>query len=455
MNELKSQLRYLRQHLTQSEKIFVWAIICISIDGFPLIPLNFENKPLSTLFVLIYWFLEKVKYPRLNQFEIRLWLIFFVLLLFTLFKALISYYDFFGFFKFSVTGTFSVITISSCYTFIKGLLKRFSPEDVIRIVTYSLILSSVVPLILGFIQLFALWGFFPLSIAQRLTLLFSYRPLLERAQLTTTEASHGSTYLVLIILWVYAFYHHVKKFRTYILTALFLMFLFISSSLGYITFSLTLLLFALIYFKISMRKFLKYAVMLGLSFFLIYWLSVYFVVEYTAEKFKLLTNLITTVDEEVFYFYLKADYSFLDRVGTPYLSLLSLKDTYFMGAGGESFFYLFPYLVDTYLPEMLENEILQIMLEINTRFVVKFLPAKIAAEFGIIGVTAFLYFIFREFYRLIKLYRKTNLPLLRGLGLCSIFALLSTYLCSYFNFSVILVLSVSFLLRKEIELKSL
>ena len=251
MRELLYQLNYLRTQLTQLEKLFVWAIVFVSVDGFPLLPLNNENRPISTVILLVYWGLQKLKSKSISVFEIRLWLGLVALVLFTLVKATFEYHDFRGVLKFIITGSLSVITISTCRHFFKGLFERFSADEVIQILTYSLILSSLVPVLFGFIQFFALQGILPMMIAEILTNIFSYRPLLDRPQLTTTEASHAATYILIVIFWTYSFYYENTNFRHIFLIVLFTLFLLISSSIGYVAFIGTVLTYWIFCTKIN------------------------------------------------------------------------------------------------------------------------------------------------------------------------------------------------------------
>ncbi|MEZ4904862.1 MAG: hypothetical protein R2822_25480, partial [Spirosomataceae bacterium] len=281
MNEFIKQINFLRSHLTPLEKLFVWAIIVISLDGFPLIPLNFENRPFSTILITIYWGLEKSLSKQISLFEIRLWLILPLLCLFTLYQAAFVHHAYFGFFKFCIAGTLSVITMAACWVFISGLLKRFSAEIVVQVIAYSLILSAIVPVIVGFVQVLGLKEIIPRPWAELCTNLFSWRPLLDRPQLTTTEPSHAGTYLLLVIFWVFAFYHRRKIHRSLFLVVLFVMFLFVSSSVAFIAFLLTVVSFLLLFFTIQRRKLIKYTLLFLPTLWLVRWLSLYFVVDYT------------------------------------------------------------------------------------------------------------------------------------------------------------------------------
>lgn len=439
MKELLYQINYLRIQLTQLEKLFVWAILFVSVDGFPLLPLNNENRPLSTVILLLYWGLQKLKSRSISVFEVRLWLGLLALILFTLVKATLEYHDFRGLLKFVVTGSLSVITISTCRHFFKGLLERFSVQEVIQIVTYSLILSSIVPICFGFIQFFALQGLFPMVIAEIVTNLFSYRPLLDRPQLTTTEASHAATYILIVLFWTYSFYHENPHFRRVFLGVIFVLFLLISSSIGYVAFVGTLLIYWLACTKINFKRLLSNIGLVVLLGTLAYLLKDYFLIEYTLYRLNIIGELLSNLSMDTLIFWLQEDYSFLERFGTPLLGFLSLNDSQFLGAGGESFYYIFPQLMADYFPNMLTNKLLTSRMQLDAHFTVKFLPAKIASEFGIWGFGLFMWFYVATFKRINFLQKQLNSPIYRGLCLCFIYTIISTYMCSYFNFIVILV----------------
>lgn len=443
MRELLYQLAYLRTQLTQLEKLFVWAILFVSVDGFPLLPLNNENRPLSTVILLVYWILQKLKSRSISVFEIRLWLGLLVLLLFTFAKAYFVYHDFRGLFKFCITGTLSVITIATCRHFLKGLLERFSTTEVIRLLTYSLILSSVLPIGIGYVQFFAIQGLLPMPIANLFTSLFSYRPLLDRPQLTTTEASHAATYVLIVLFWVYSFYHDNPTFRRIYLTVLFVLFLLISSSIGYVAFIGSLFIYWLFCTKINFRRLFS-NVSVGLIFIgLAYSLRDYFLIEYTVHHLSIVGDLLSSFSADRLTYWLQEDYSFLERFGTPLLGFLSLYDSSFLGIGGESFYYIFPQLMSDYFPNMLTNPLLSERMQLDAHFTVKFLPAKIASEFGIWGFLLFMWFYVSTFNKINHFQKEFNNPTYRGLCLCFIYTMISTYMCSYFNFIVILVFVVT------------
>jgi hypothetical protein len=443
MRELIFQVNYLKTQLTQLEKLFVWAIIFVSIDGFPFLPLNNENRPLSTIVLLVYWGIQKIKSRSIPLFEIRLWLGLIVLLLFTLIKATFEYHDYAGLFKFVITGSLAVITIATSRHFIKGLLERFSPEEVIQIITYSLILSSIIPLALGVLQFLAIQGLIPAIIAYIPTNFFSYRPLLDRPQLTTTEASHAATYVLIVLFWTYSFYDENILFKRYFLAFLFLMFLFISSSIGYFSFVSTLLIYWLFCHKTNFSRIFSNLWVVVIAGVVMYVLKEYFIIDYTLYRLGIIGDLISNISMDTVTFWLQADYSFLDRFGIPVLGFLSIPESMFLGAGGESFFYILPQMIEDYFPGMLTNEILTIRLIGGDRLTVKFLPAKIASEFGIGGFSLFMWYIISTFHKINSIQLKTGNALYRGLCLCFIYTIISTYMCSYFNFIVILVFVIT------------
>lgn len=443
MRELIFQINYLKTQLTQLEKLFVWAIIVVSIDGFPYLPLNNENRPISIIVLMIYWAIQKVKSRSVPLFEIRMWLGLTVLIFFTLIKSTFEYHDYRGLLKFMITGTLSVITIVTCRHFIKGLLERFSSEEVIKIISYSLILSSIIPLFIGILQFLSLQGLIPTIVSDIPTNFFSYRPVINRPQLVSSEAAHAATYILFVLFWTYSFYHENARFRRYFLAFLFLMFLFISSAMAYFAFVTTVIVYWITCHITNFSRIFSNLWIIALAMGIIYPLQEFFIIDYTLYRLNIIGELLSNINMETVTFWLQADYSFLDRFGTPVLGFLSLKDSLFLGAGGESFYYVMPQLIDNYFPGMLANDILAARLVKGDHLTVKFLPAKIASEFGLWGFSLFAWYIVSTFRKINSIQLKTGNTLYRGLCLCFIFSIISTYMCSYFNFSVILVFVIT------------
>ena len=424
-----------------NQKLFILAILVMSIDGFPYIPVNNDNRPLSIIILLIYWFMMKIQEPKFFKFEIIIFSCFFILWLFTLSKSIYTYHDYKGLTKFTITGFFAYITISSCLIFYKSIIEKKSIERLIHIITYCIILSSFVPICVGVIQFLALKNILPLVIAEKITNFFSYRPLLDRIQMLNSEASHASNYLILVLFFLHSFVINNERFKRKTLTIVFFVLVLISSTVGYATFGITVFLYWLLCVKKNIPKIIIYTMPLLLSIGLFYGLREYFLTEYTIEKFKIISDL-ASLDFDIIIPIVSVDFSTYDRIFSPILGFLSLQDTYYLGTGGESFFYHYEIFLNEYFPFALNNEVLKSHLDDGAILAIKFLPAKIAGEFGLIPFLAFCYLFTSLFKKLRYLKRETKNSIYDGFSLLLIYAFISTWACSYFNFNFIMMMTL-------------
>jgi hypothetical protein len=424
-----------------NQKLFILAILVMSIDGFPYIPVNNDNRPLSIIILLVYWIMMKIQEPKFFKFEVTVFVCFIILWVFTLSKAIFTYHDYKGLIKFTLTGFFAYITISSCLLFYNSVIKKKSIEQLIYIMTYSIILSSFVPIGVGLIQFLALKNVIPLTIAEKITNIFSYRPLMDRIQMLNSEASHASNYIIFLFFFIYSFLNDNSIRKRKILIILFFILMLISSAIGYGTFALSIFFYWIFCIKKNIFKLFKYSVLLLIFVVLFYGLREYFLTEYTIEKFQIVSNLIS-FDAETIVPIISVDFSTYDRIFSPILGFLSLKDTYYLGTGGESFFYNYESFLYEYFPFALNNEALKGHLNNGDVLAIKLLPAKIAGEFGVIPFIGFCYLFIYLFKKLRYLRSETNNTIYDGFSLILIYAFISTWACSYFNFSFIIMMTL-------------
>lgn len=436
----------LKKQLNQSQKLFVFAFFLMSIDGFPFLPVHSDNRPVSIIVIIIYWIIEKILKNRFSKMDLKIFGVFFIFWLYCFYKAGYYYHDYSGLIKFTITGIFSSITISSCITFYQGLLQKYSYDVVIQIVCNVIIIGSITPILLGIVQFLALKGLFPMIIADTITNFFSYRPLLDRVQMFNTEASHASNYMVLVFIFIFSFFHQ-NKLRTQFLIITFLSIILIGSTIGYVVLVLTLLIYWFFYVKKKILNTLKYIGLMSIIIFILILLSSYFINEYTKSKFEIVSELLS-LNFETLQVIASVDFSTYDRIFSPILGFLSLNDTFYFGTGGESFFYIYDFLLYKYFPFALDNPVLKSTLDEGIILTIKFLPAKIAAELGIVPFILFILFFINIFVRLRKLYKLTNNANYQGLSLIMIYAIISTWACSYFNFSFIMIVTLAYTVIK-------
>ncbi|PQA58314.1 hypothetical protein [Siphonobacter curvatus] len=437
LNEIIRQVTYIKDRITFKQWFFIVAILSISVDGFPLFPVSSNNRPLSIIFIFIYYFIDKVEKKYFYKYEVHIYIFYLILWVFTYLKAFYAYHDYRGLIKFTVTGVFGVVSVCSCLSFYQEITDKYKITTLINILVYSLILSSILPLLVGFLQYLSLINILPYSFVNFITLLFSYRPLEDRIQLLNTEPAQAGTFLIFVFFNVMAFYNDNERFKVFLLIIIFIFIVILSSSLTYMTFLFALLLYIILFKKINIYKFIKFIMVLFVLSLLLFFVSSYFLTDYTLNKLIFIKDLIVNFDEDYIDKVFLVDFSSFDRLTTPITGFASLEYSYFMGAGGESFFYLYEDIILDRYAFMLKNTDLQEIL-INNMQSPKFLYSKIVADFGIILFTAVSFFTYKMFSILKKYYSSDTL--IKSLSLCVTNAVVSTHMASYFNFQIILII---------------
>ena len=411
-----------------------------------MIPIDTNNRPISILFLILYYILEKTLERKFYKQELILFLIYIILLSYTILKGFTSYDgDMAGAFKFLITGGFGLITVNVCFNFFHSFIKYESEDRLVEFLVDKLLKSTLLPLTVGFLQFLATFNLISMSIATKTTDIFSWRPFEGRIQLLNTEPAHASIYLVSVLFFVWRMKIIKTQFDKIAIFFIFLFILLISSSAGYIVFILTVFFSWLLIEKKNAIKIIKNIIVATfIGVFSYYVIFEVFPVEYTIQRFGQITELLS-FDKDLIISLIVIDFSIFDRLCTPILAFLSMKSTYFLGTGGESYFYIYEKVIYDFLPEAMENSFLKKALADGERFTPKLLIAKIGAEFGIIPLLLIIIFFTRIFKRIQILSNDSpKNKIFIGLSVNFICALLSSYMASYFNFYFILIITFSY-----------
>ncbi len=416
-----------------------------------MIPIETNNRPISILFLLLYYIFVKILERKFYKQELILLLIYVILLAYTILKGFTSYNgDMAGAFKFLITGGFGFITINVCINFFHSFIKYESQDRLVEFLVDKLLKSTILPLIVGFLQFFATFNLISMSLATKITDIFSWRPFEGRIQLLNTEPAHASIYLVSVLFFVWRMKIIKTQLDKIVIFLIFIFILLISSSAGYIVFILTVFFSWLLIERKNAFKIIKnvlFAIFIGVfSYYIIFEM---FPVEYTIQRFRQITELLS-FDKDLIISLIVIDFSIYDRLCTPILAFLSMKSTNFLGAGGESYFFIYENVIYDFLPEAMENSFLKKALADGQRFTPKLLIAKIGAEFGIIPLILIIIFFIRIFKR-IQILRNDSPKnkVFMGLSVNFICALLSSYMASYFNFYFILIITFSYFIIRN------
>lgn len=432
--------------LNKVEKIFLLALLFLPFDGFPLIPIDTLNRPLSILILLIYFLLSKIDNKfKFSKAELSILVIIVALWLQTIYQAISKYNSFIGFNKFIITSSFAFITISSCLDFYKRITERYTFEQLLELLSYILALSLILPMLLGIIQFLALRNLIPIEIVRNITSFFvqpvNFGEVGEgRIQMTTTEASHAGSFIVLVLIFIYFFSKFNPKVKRLLVFLLFLTLILISSSNSFIIFIATMFLYSI--FTSSYIKVVRYAFFIALTGFLLYNIQDYLIPAYTANRIQSLVEIYNLGWDE-FVRIGSIDFSIFDRMSSPILGFRAMQETNYFGTGGESYFYLYDFLVQKYFPEALSNSYVINLINDKIQVTPKFLIAKIAGELGIVAVAVFIYFLIHIFLKINYNKAKYDSNYYNGICACFFFSIASMTDCSYFHFPQILLLTLT------------
>jgi hypothetical protein len=432
--------------LSRIEKLFLAALFFISFDGFPLIPINTLNRPLSILILIVYYFLSK--FQTKGKFgKTELWLFLFILLLWcqTFYQGIFLHNSLVGFNKFIITSSFAFITITSCLDFYKRITSRYSFEQLLELLSYTLLLSLILPLFLGLLQFLALKSILPIE-PIRLVTSFLVQPVNfgdvdeGRIQMATTEASHAGNYICFVLIFINFFSKLNQTKKNGVVLMLLIILVIINSSACYLVFLLTFLLYLI--FSSTFKDVLKYSFLSIFIGTILYYLQDYYITPYTARRFEALFGLYDLGWDE-FVRLSAVDFSVFDRMTSPILGFRAFQETNYWGAGGESFFYMYGSLVQKYFPDAYYSDGVYDIISNKVQTTPKFLLAKFAGELGFLPILGFMIFLITTFIKINYRRVQHKLSVYRGISVCFFFSIASMMDCSYFHFPIIILLTLS------------
>lgn len=424
--------------------VFAAAIVCVQIDGFPYFPTESDHRPLSNLIVPLYLLITKFE-GKIHRYEKYLLTIFCILWVFTLYKAFFVYGDYGGLIKFTVTGILAITTIISCYTFLNKELVRsnFDFEVLMRSITSLLVISTILPIFFGLVQLLAIIGVVPLSFSEGLSLSLIYRfNSFDRLQFLNQEPFSASMYFIVVLLFYYFF--AAKSFLKPSLVLLYILCVMLTSSTaGFASLTLTLGISQLFFFtKKELKSFALKIPFIVVSFYFIIELLYMFAGSYTLNKFSTLASLFN--GNLSYADILAVDFSIADRTFSPIIPFFSFSQTYGLGAGGESFKYIYSNVVYTHFPDLANNEFIRELLLSNELTTPKILFSKLVGDFGLVGGGLFLYFIYYIISSLVEIKnRNFNSQMPKSMIVIFVFSIFNTQLCSYYNFTNIFLFTLA------------
>lgn len=363
---------------------YIMGIFFIPFDSFPIFPLETSHRPITVFPLLIYIFFQII-YRKIPKLALQLGLLYLILVFYTFFTGYLWHGSFRGLGKFAYTSTILYLLIFSSVCFFQSY--KTNNRNITKDLGKIIIITSIIPLIVGWIQLLSLFGILPMSVFDDVTHLFSYRVHFHRIQMTCGEPSKS---VRLIFLLSFLSLPIAKKQYWYLIFMgnLLLMFFFSASSLGFMMIPAILFFQILLFPSFKLFKIFFGALLISILIGRIGW---ELLPAYTTNRLENLFDLVLNLSYEEVVALASIDGSFFTRVFHPIIGFHMTIENWGVGVGGESYFYQFPSMINKYYNfatymkgttgTSLSGE------NMATPFS---MYSKIASEFGILGISFFI-----------------------------------------------------------------
>ncbi len=362
------------EHINYRRILWVLIIFLLPFDSSPFAP-GGVIRPLSIYPALAY-FLLYFKLPfKIKRTSLHGTIAVIGLIVYTLFTNIIFFHTIMGFLKF----LYNVLFISIYGFIIWDYLNVFTKENSIsqfwKDLTRLWVFASIFPCFMGLMQLIFI-NFLDRGIIDSITSLLVYKTT-GRIQLTFGEQTFSVIYLLLSIVLVYSFFP--KRLSKYFILLIYaFLFLASASTYGFMVVVISLIVYVVVF---RVKAFFK-MVFFGAITVLILVSIFQYLPEYTQNR--LLTIQEIFKNYEVFLQVASNDDSIFLRIVNPFIAIVSLKYTYFVGTGGDSFGYIYPEILLEKFSYVANNPQIKPIVEGEIRTTPKNMYAKLLAEFGIV-----------------------------------------------------------------------
>lgn len=423
--------------------LFALAIALIPLDSFPLFFIQTENRPMCFLPLFAY---ICVSIFRLHRFPRQiLWVVLLVIYgnLVAVANGVFRFYTLDFLSKSVFTSVITIITFLAALQFFQQVLQRHSYADVALAVTAALLYGCILHLIVGYLQILGMLSILPLSLTQRITMLFSYRGIAIRLQGISGEPAQGGRYLAVAFFMIRHFRDRFPRsgiWQVLIAVAM----IFSGSALVYLSVLLILVGRPFVSFLSLRRNQLRrntgnrFIVIVPVIIIIAVGAS-QFLPAYTIDRLESLGRIFTSFPGS-FGAIIRADGSLFLRIINPWIGLTMPFRGYPMGTGFETYHLAYRHIIPESFSYAMNYYSVAKTLEGASIITPKSMYAKYAAEMGIIGYIAVLWYLFTGYvtvrYSTNENTRKLNVLLF----VMSAVIILNRDSYFYFNFVLILVL---------------
>jgi len=354
--------------------LWVLIILLLPFDSSPLAP-GGVIRPLSIYPTVLYFLIYFKISLKVSKEFFRNSLFIVVLLVFTLFVNIISYSSVLGFAKFLYNVFFTGVYIYVILDYIEYYKCFHQGKQFMESFSKLWLKASIFPCVLGVLQ-FIFINFLDRGIIDEITSFFVYKTT-GRIQLTFGEQTFSVIYLILSYILILKF--HPKCIIRKVLMFIYVLLFFVSASTyGFLAIIFSVFVYIVLYRVGAVFRIALYMVFAGIIFYILF----PYLPEYTQVRIITIGNILR--DFDIFLEVASKDDSIFLRIVNPYIALISLEYSHFIGAGGDSFGYLYPKILLEQFPYVANNPQIAPIVDGEIIITPKNMYLKILSEFGVL-----------------------------------------------------------------------
>jgi len=380
--------------------LFIIGLYLMPIDSFPIFPTSNVYRPISFFPIFIYWALTIIQKHKLWRSDVRILILIIIAIIYTFFCGFFWHNSLDGFLKFVLNAFICFVFVSATRNFVKNL--KMSVPEILEYFSKVLIIASLIPILLGWLQLFSRFNFIPDNIAYSITSFFSYRVNLSRIQWASGEPSMGFRFIAMSFLFILLFYKENLIVKYFFIINFLILLLLSGSTFGYLFILIVLFFYFLLFPKYSKKFFLRLIILLFLGVVLFVEIF-HYLPDYTTSRLIKIVELLKDLNLNNLLALASVDGSTFLRLFNPVIGVIMSIKNYGFGIGGEYYYVQYIEVVKEYFPFAVHFSSVNKVLIGASIITPKSLYRKIIAEFGLIGISIFLSFLYRIYKRIKKM----------------------------------------------------
>lgn len=385
----------------QASHLFILFLVFLPFDSVPFWPLDNQYRPISVFFIFLVFVLTfkglSLTRPGLFFLFVLLFLNLYSLFLFYFFH---QYVVFSSALKFLVVSFVSFLAFEGIYKVGSRMIRDLGYDKFFLLLSKVFLFSLLLTIPIFLLQVLAAFNIIPDAISSSITNYFSYRTVDNRVQLFSGEASMMFRNLLLVVIVSSVFMQ--GKMRLLVLLYFSLVLILSGSTYSIVILCVFGLLYYFLFLKLSIKFIFQLICVTSLLIFVL-WMYKQNANDYASGKLDIVLELASNPLDFFALVASSGDGSAFQRLINPVIGLMVMDQTHYLGGGAESFFLFYPNMISENFPYAIEFESVKSVISGETYITPKSLFAKLGAEFGILGLGGYIFFILYLKFRISKL----------------------------------------------------